>query len=177
MTMPLPETFDPATQDGNDWEVLPPGEYVGQAIEARVAPPKSGDGYGLTLTWKIMEGDYENRQVWQYITYVHSSQMAQSIGRKMIKDLCTALDILEHVEDAEIFLFKPARIRVGVKKDQSGQDRNEIKRVLPVTEATDQPSAESGMEASKSPTSKLTPRTQGAPRSGPVGTAPWHNKR
>ena len=30
MTRQFPETFDPTTQEGNSWEVLPVGEYVAQ---------------------------------------------------------------------------------------------------------------------------------------------------
>ena len=70
--------------------MLPVGEYVAQIVEASIQQPNSGDGYYLALTWKIIEGDYEGRQVWQRITYLHSSEQAQTIGRKTLKDLCVA---------------------------------------------------------------------------------------
>ena len=65
MSTQLPETFDPTTQEGNSWDVLPVGEYVAQVVESSVQQPNSGDGYQLALTWKIIEGDYEGRQVWR----------------------------------------------------------------------------------------------------------------
>jgi hypothetical protein len=169
MSMEFPETFDPDTQEGNSWDLLPDGEYVAQAIEAKVAQPQSGDGYGLTLTWRILEGDYEGRQIWQYITYLHSSEQAQSIGRKTIKDLCVAFGVNEHIENAEVFLFKPARIRVGIERDKNGvyDDKNKIKRVM----ALDTDASSSGGTAAK----VETPRAQ--PRPGPAGDRPWHNKR
>ena len=34
MSTQFPETFDPATQEGNAWDVLPVGEYVAQIVEA-----------------------------------------------------------------------------------------------------------------------------------------------
>jgi hypothetical protein len=173
MSMEFPETFRPEEEEGNTWDLIPPGEYVAEAIEAKVAPPKSGIGYGMTLTWKIQEGDYEGRQIWQYITFSHSSEAAQAIGRKQIKDLCTAFGISEHVESAEPFLFKPARIRVGVKKDDQGlyDDQNKVSRVLPLTEAA-KPAA--GSEAAKPEKPAAAQRTA---RPGPAGTAPWHAKR
>jgi hypothetical protein len=63
MSMEFPEAFDPQTEEGNSWDVLPVGEYVAQSNEAKIAPPKSGNGYALTLVWKITEGQYEGRQV------------------------------------------------------------------------------------------------------------------
>src|SRR6266481_6460142 len=105
MPTQFPETFDPETQVGNSWELLPVDEYVAQIVEASIQQPNSGDGYHLALTWKIIKGDYEGRQVWQRITYLHSSEQAQTIGRKTLKDLCIALNVNEQVDDAEIFLF------------------------------------------------------------------------
>src|SRR5262245_64163645 len=112
MPTQFPETFDPTTQEGNSWAVMPVGKYVAQIVEASIQQPNSGDGYHLALTWKITEGDHEGRQVWQRITYLHSSEQAQTIGRKTLKDLCVALDVNEQVEDAEVVLFKPAPIRL-----------------------------------------------------------------
>jgi hypothetical protein len=134
MSTQLPETFDPETQQGNSWELLPDGDYVAEIVEAGVLSPKNGDGYYLALTWKVVEGDYEGRQVWQRITYLHSSDQAQTIGRKTLKDLCTSLGVNEHVEDVEVFLFKPAKIKIGVEKDKAGQydDKNKVKRILPL---------------------------------------------
>jgi hypothetical protein len=120
MPTEFPEIFDPETQEGNSWDPLPVDEYVAQIVEASVLQPKSGDGWYLALTWKITEGDYEGRQVWQRIIFAHSNEQAQTIGRKTLKDLCVALDVNEQVNDAEVFLFKPARIRLGIEKDKQG---------------------------------------------------------
>ena len=59
MTTQFPETFDPTTQEGNSWAVMPVGKYVAQIVEAIIQPPHSGDGCYLALIWKIIEGDYE----------------------------------------------------------------------------------------------------------------------
>ena len=82
MSTQFPETFDPETQEGNSWELLPVNEYVAQIVEASVQQPKSGDGCYLALTWKIIEGELEDRQLWQRITFVHSSGQAQRRARR-----------------------------------------------------------------------------------------------
>jgi len=192
----FPIPFEPQNEEGNTWTPIPVGEYVAEAIEATVAPPKSGDGNVLKLTWKILEGDHEGRQVWHSIPFQHSNEQAQSIGRKIIKDICTALDINEAVQNAEVFLFKPVRIRVGIEKDKNGlyPDKNRVTRVLPY------PDAAAGVAAAAGPAPKpgspggegapaeaakaaapaappAAPHTQGPARSGPAGSSPWHAKR
>jgi hypothetical protein len=190
--MEFPEPFDPETEEGNSWELIPVGEYVAQAVEGRIAPPKSNDGYALTLTWKILEGEHEGRQVWQHITYMHSNEQAETIGRKTVKDICTALGINEQVRDAEIFLFKPARIRIGIQKDKQGvyADQNKISRVMPLVAAAETPRSGNGNQTGSAPSLADTdrppvtidgkppvPRTRGPSRPGPAGTAPWHKSK
>jgi hypothetical protein len=169
MSTQLPETFDPESQEGNSWELLPEGEYPAQIVEAGVMQPKNGDGYYVALTWKIAEGDYEGRQVWQRITFLHSSEQAQSIGRKTFKDLTVALGIDEHVEDVEVIRFKPALIRVGIERDKAGQyeDKNKVKRIMPLA-------APSLAPASKPTPAKSQPAKPAAVK--PAGGAPWHKQ-
>jgi hypothetical protein len=171
MPTQFPETFDPETQEGNSWELLPVAEYVAQIVEASIQQPNSGDGYHLALTWKIIKGDYEGRQVRQRITYLHSSEQAQTIGRKTLKDLCIALNVNEQVDDAEIFLFKPARIRVGIERDKQGvyQDKNRISRILPLEAKPEQPAKP--VAATKVASAAKTPKP------APAGSAPWHAQR
>jgi Protein of unknown function (DUF669) len=174
MSTQFPETFDPETQEGNSWDVLPLGEYVAQIVEASIQQPKTSDGYYLALTWKVIEGEFEGRQVWQRITYLHSSEQAQSIGRKTLKDLCVAADVAEQIDDAEVFLFKPVRIRLGIETDKQGvyPDKNKVSRILPL----DTKPGETGQPGKPAiPATKAAAATA-APR-GPAGPAPWHAQR
>jgi hypothetical protein len=177
MSTQFPETFDPTTQEGNSWDVLPVGEYVAQVVEASILKPNSGDGYYLALTWKIIEGDYEGRQVWQRITYLHSSEQAQTIGRRTLKDLCDALGVNEQVKDAEVFLFKPARIRLGIEKDKQGvyADKNRISRILPLEAKSEEP--EQPEQPAKPVAATKVASAAKTSKPAPAGPAPWHAKR
>jgi AAA domain/Protein of unknown function (DUF669) len=177
MSTQFPETFDPTTQEGNSWDVLPVREYVAQAVEASIQQPNSGDGYYLALTWKIIEGDYEGRQVWQRITYLHSSEQAQTIGRKMLKDLCVATGVAEQVDDAEVFLFKPVRIRLGIERDKQGvyPDKNRISRILPLEAKSEEP--EQPEQPAKPGAATRVASAAKAPKPAPAGPAPWHAQR
>lgn len=176
MSTQLPEPFDPGSQEGNSWELLPVGEYVAQIVEAAVMQPKNGDGYYVALTWKIIDGDYEGRQVWQRITFVHSAEQAQTFGRKTFKDLTVALGIDEHVEDVEVLLFKPAKIKVGVETDKNGQydPKNVVKRILPLDEQPAQPAA-TKPDAKPAAPATVKPQPAAKPAAArPGGPAPWH---
>jgi Protein of unknown function (DUF669) len=177
MTTQFPETFDPTTQEGNSWEVLPLSEYVAQVVEASIQQPNSGDGYHLALTWKIIEGDFEGRQVWQRITYLHSSEQSQTIGRKTLKDLCVATNVAEQVNDAEVFLFKPVRIRLGIERDKQGvyPDKNRISRILPLEAKSEEP--EQPEQPAKPAAATKVASAAKAPKPAPASPAPWHAQR
>ena len=177
MSTQFPETFDPTTQEGNSWDVLPVGEYVAQVVEASIQQPNSGDGYHLALTWKIIEGDYEGRQVWQRITYLHSSEQAQTIGRKMLKDLCVATGVAKQFDDVEVFLFKPVRIRLGIERDKQGvyPDKNRISRILPLEAKSEEP--EQPEQPAKPVAATKVASAAKTPKPAPASPAPWHAQR
>ena len=178
MTTQFPETFDPTTQEGNSWDVLPVGEYVAQVVEASILKPNSGDGYYLALTWKIMEGGYEGRHVWQRITCWHSSEQAQTIGRKTLKDLCVATGVAdEQVDNAEVFLFKPVRIRLGIERDKQGvyPDKNRISRILPLEAKSEEP--EQPEQPTKPVAATNVASAAKTAKPAPAGPAPWHAQR
>jgi hypothetical protein len=162
--------FDHGQQEGSHFELLPDGNYTAEIIDAVISQPRSGDGHMLRLTWRITDGDAEGRQVWQTLCYQHSKPMTQDIARRMLKDICTALDINEQVTDPEVFKFKPARVRIGTESDKLGQydDQNKIKRVRPLSEAD----AET-QEAKSSPAKPAAVAAKPAPAGNGPGAAPW----
>ena len=167
--------FDPETQEGSSFELIPPGDYVAEIIEAEIRQPSSGDGHMLALTWKICEGDYEGRQVWETLCYQHSNPQTQDIARKKLKDICVALDINEQISDPEVFKYKPAKVRIGIKSDEYGQfdNQNRIKRVRGLADAEPPPP---GAPTEPKPT-KTVASSPSKPAAKPANTgpgpAPW----
>lgn len=161
--------FDPSQQEGSNFEPFPAGYYVAEIISATIGQPKSGDGHMLSLTWRIAEGDYENRQIWQTLCYQHSNPTTQDIARKALKDICTALAINEQISDPEVLKFKPAKVKVVVEVDKFGQfdDKNVIKRVKPLTEPDNEAQEAKPAAAAPKPATKPTPAGTGP------GAAPW----
>jgi hypothetical protein len=167
MSMDFPEAYIPTDLGG--FELLPPGEYVAQAIEGRIAPPKTGHGYALTLTWKILEGDYENRQVWQNISYVHPKAGAQYHGQRMLNAVIAATGAATPLKNVEPLLFVPVRLVIVIEVDKTGTfpDKNRVTKVLPLdgNETTE-------AAAPSAPAPKPVPAAA-APRSAPASAAPW----
>src|SRR5215831_5714919 len=183
----LPEAFDPETQEGSHFDVVPIGTYAAQVVDACVAQPKSGDGHYVGLTWQITEGEHEGRYVWQRITFLHSSAQATTIGRRQFKDLCVATGIAEQVTDVEVFKFVPCTIKVGIERDKQGvyPDKNRVSRILPLeqsakapvateTKSAPQPAPADAAKASPAAGTNVAGATNG---SGADSTAPWRKQR
>ena len=163
--------FDPESQEGSHFDLIPAGSYVAEIIEAEITQPRSGDGHMLKLTWRVTEGPYEGRQVWQTLCYQHSKAQTQEIARRTLKDICVALDVNQQVNDPEIFKFKPARIRVSIESDKSGQydDQNKIRRISPLTDSDGEM-----QEVKRSgPATKPAPKPAAAKSGNGPGAAPW----
>ena len=178
----LPETFDPATQEGSRFNLLPVSWYKAQITDASVSQPQSGDGWGINLTWQITEGEHEGRYVWQWITVTHSSAQATAIGRQHFKDLCVATGINEQVTDVAVFKFIPCQIRVGIEQDKSGiyDDKNKVSRIrhidAPVKQAKQsakpaQPVKPSATTTTAAPSATTQPTATAAPAAKPASNA------
>jgi hypothetical protein len=158
------EMFDPSQYQGTAYDLLPIGIYSAQ-IEAEITVPQSLDGQGVKLVWSITEGEYEKRQVWQHITFAHSSTQAQDIGRRQLKDLCEACGITTSISGPDPFKFIPCKIRVGIKKDKDGvyEDKNVVTRVWlasyepPVSGARPPKPQAAGASSPKPPKSPASP--------------------
>jgi hypothetical protein len=169
--MQFPEPYNPENTGG--FELLPPGEYIAQAIEASIAPPKSGNGCQLTLIWKILEGEYENRQIWQNISFVHPKAGAQYHGQKMLNAVIAAVGAATPLKNIEPLLNVPARLGIAIEADKNGvySDKNRVVKVSPldINEAA---------EAASSPAPAPKPASAAATAgSAPTGSAPWHKKQ
>src|SRR5258707_3219075 len=89
------------------------------------------------LQWRITEGEYRGRVVFQQMLLQHTSGKAQAIGRAQLKDICDAIGLTKPWTDLETLLFKPVKLLVGIERDPAGKyaDRNRVQQVLPVKAA------------------------------------------
>jgi hypothetical protein len=129
----LNEAFDPEVEEGTSFDLLPPNRYAAEIDDAHVAVTKNGEGQSVNLRWRIVEGDYENRVVFQSILIQHTSADAQRIGRQKFKDVAFACNITDPITDLEVLKYKKCSIGIAVEKDKTGAypDKNVVKAVRP----------------------------------------------
>jgi hypothetical protein len=130
----LEEAFDVDSEEGSpEISLLPAGKYPAEIEDAQVGPTKNGSGQAVNLKWRIVDGEYENRVVFQSILITHTSEAAQRIGRGMFKDVCFSCGLTGKITDLEVLKFKKCLIRVGVERNKDGQyaDKNRVTRVDP----------------------------------------------
>ena len=129
------EPFVPENEKDIGFDLIPPGKYEAEVVDASIAAMKNGKGTMLCLSWVITGGDYEGRYVFQNITHTHTeSPEAMAFGRSMIKALCASCGITGPVTNVDVFLYKPCLIQVGIEKDKTGEypDKNKVTRIMPL---------------------------------------------
>jgi uncharacterized protein DUF669 len=149
----LDEPFDTENEEASQpFALIPSGRYKAEIVKAMCGPTKNGKGYSVSLNWSIVEGEHENRTIFQNILIQHESTDAQKFGRQKFKDVLVALGIKSEVTDLSVMPNKPCLIGVAIRKDKSEQypDRNEVGRVLPLP-AHNGPTRDAIREAQKTP--------------------------
>jgi hypothetical protein len=53
----LDEAFDTENEEGTCFDLLPPNKYTAEIDDAKVAVTKNGQGQGVNLRWRIVEGE------------------------------------------------------------------------------------------------------------------------
>lgn len=109
---------------------IPAGVYNARIIESEVKALGSGNGEGIRLTWEVLDGPCANRKVFQRINYRHMNPEAERIGQSQLSAICHATGVIQ-LQQTEQLHGRPCRIRVKIRKDQSGQydDQNEVSAV------------------------------------------------
>ena len=125
----LPEIFDPTAHEGTeDLQPIPPGWYLAHIVEAGVCDAQNGNGSYLLAVFEVLEDKYLHRKIYQNVTLSNSNQQAVEIGTRLKTDIYLACGITGPTQMIDVLLFKPVKIRVGIKRDPTGQyqDRNRI---------------------------------------------------
>lgn len=169
--------FDPnSVEPGMDFTPVPAGDYAAQITESNVAPPKSGNGLMLNLTWEIVEGEYDKRKFWQRINYKHMSAQAQLIGQQQLKAICDAIGLQGHLTDSEMLHFQPCRVRLSIDhKNKDYDPKNEVKSVKPLQ--ADAPTTKPAVVKAAVAQQATKPVTTQATKPATGQTRPWGNRK
>jgi len=150
-------------------EVLPAGNYIAIITESDVVMTKSGTGQRLKLTWKVVEGNFANRMVFDGINIAHQNPKAEEIGQRQLSGLCHAANVL-NLQQTEQLHGIPVQLKLIIRKDDTGQygDQNEVKGYSKLT---------GHAVAPRTAAAQTTPAAP-APQAAPAAmTPPWASNR
>jgi hypothetical protein len=86
--------FNGETVDENDaggFSPLPAGPYRVYIDKAETKENKNGKGFHVSVTIKVVAGDYEGRLIFQNFNIENNSEKAQQIGRAQFKKMLVGI--------------------------------------------------------------------------------------
>lgn len=127
-------TFDHTQVDTNDtFEPIPAGEYVVEVIDSDVRQTKSGSGEYISLTLRVIDGEYENRRIFTNINHRNANEKAQMMGEKQVTQICRAVGLRHGLEDTVELHNIPIKAVVVVEEGSNGYGpRNSVRAYKPV---------------------------------------------
>lgn len=114
-------------EERQEFEGLPAGDYVVIVSATEVAETKKGTGYYVKATLDVVEGQFQKRKFWDYMNIKNQNEIAETIGKAKMKELCSACGITTEIQDTNEIHDIPLVMRLGM--DKKGE-RIEVKRYI-----------------------------------------------
>lgn len=177
--------YDESAEPQGDFSPIPAGAYAAEIVESEIedVSRRSNKGRCLKLTWRVADGEFANRLLWQRLNMwaenMDNLEKVLSIANQQFASIRQATGVMAPKNTEELH-FRPCMLRVVVKTDPSGQygPQNEIKGVAPIegqgAKAQASPAPRSGPAAAPSPSQNGAPANTGRqPAMAGGGSAPW----
>lgn len=112
------------------FDVIPAGEYDAAIVNSEVKTTSSGDGKYLKLELQILNGQYQNRKVFDNLNIWNANAQAVQIAKGTLSAICRAVNVLTPNDSSELH-NKPLRIKLAVTKNPEYGDQNKVKAYKP----------------------------------------------
>lgn len=122
--------FDASQVAPSSLDVLPAGEYEACVVASEMKVTNAGTGKYLKLELQILNGEYQNRKLWDNLNLINPSAKAQEIARGTLSALCRAIGVLTPKDSSELH-NKPFRVKVKVDKTEEFGEQNRITAYKP----------------------------------------------
>ncbi|MFN3192289.1 MAG: DUF669 domain-containing protein [Aureliella sp.] len=113
-----------ATED----DVLPGGNYTADITQGEAVESRTNGTPGYCLTFEVSEGDHKGRKLWHELWFTPKSV---SRSRRDLQKLGVPIDSLEKMLtalDCGLPAVFRCKVKLGVRKDDDGNERNQIRR-------------------------------------------------
>lgn len=110
----------------DDFSPIPIGEYTAIISKDEIKTAKSGNGDYLSMTVKIVDGEYKNRTIFTILNLWNSNPKAKEIAERELSSIKEAVGVTE-LRDTSQLHNKPLVIRVGIDASGGYEPKNTIK--------------------------------------------------
>lgn len=104
--------------------VVPPGWYITQIVDSKLVPTKTPGGARLNLQFKILQGDFAGRMVFQGYNVKNANPVAVNIAMEELAELSKAVGVPVW-NDTEQLHGIPFNMKVKCKAEPGYDVRNE----------------------------------------------------
>lgn len=126
----LPSVFRAEDNRGSGYEVLPAGWYQVEIIKSALKPTKDKNGKYLAFTFRVVDGEFEKRNLFTNVNVVNNSDVAVAIGKETLAAMMDACEV-EETDDTDDLHNIPMYAKVIIKAAQGDwPEKNEIKTFL-----------------------------------------------
>ena len=105
----------------NDFDPIPAGWYTAIISASEMKPTRDGYGEYLSLSFQIIEGEYQNRLIFARLNLKNQNETAVTIARQDLAAICRATGIMQPQSSQE-FHDKPMMVKVKVRPAKDGYE-------------------------------------------------------
>ena len=118
--------FDASKVDpGEGFDVLPAGEYDVVITKSERKATKDGTGAYLNLEMQVLNGQFQNRRIYDLLNLWNQSEKATTIARGTLSAICRAVGVLTPNDSSDLHL-KPMRVKIKIDKQEGYDDKNKV---------------------------------------------------
>jgi len=123
----LPSVFNAKENEKmGGFEPIPASWYLAEITKTESKKTKAGTGSYITCQFKVLEGEYEGRFIFNLLNLDNPNPVAVEIAQKELASICEACDI-DELEDTVELHGIPMAIRVVIAHQSGYPPKNEIK--------------------------------------------------
>jgi hypothetical protein len=125
------QTFDASSvEPSSNYDVLPPGKYLGQIVASEMRATKDGAGQYLYLEVDILEGQYAGRKLFDRLNLVNANPDTVQIAQRTLSSICRAVGKMQ-VSNSEQLHLVPMTLDVRVRPPKGLYGESNSIRYLP----------------------------------------------
>ena len=146
------------TAPAAEYKPLPEGWYTAIFVEGETQPKDWG--VNAKVKFKITEGEYANRVIFDNLTIVHrTNQQANDISQRRLRAWCDAINIDPNINGLDPFMGRTVRMKIKIDGGSKGKDGKDY----PPSNRIETFAVHDGMPAGASASPAYVPRTAAAP--------------